>query len=106
MIAPTKRQRRLQNFGRWDEKNGKWRNDTVRRTHARKFFDRLGHRAPASRLNDAGTKWLGFSKASSRKPLTPIPSWRDFLRTTGIAMWKRQRAEAAIDAELAELEAA
>jgi hypothetical protein len=95
--APTKKERRQENWGK---------RNTVRRTHERKFHDRLGHRAPASRVNDAGTKWLGFSRASSRKPLAPIPSWRDFLRTTGIAMWKRQRAAAAIDAELAELEAA
>jgi hypothetical protein len=95
--ATTKKARRQENWGK---------RNTIRRTRERTYLDMFAHRPPATMRTNAGTRWLGFSKASKRKPLPVEPSWRDWLRLEGIARWRQRRALAAIDAELEELEAA
>lgn len=75
MSPLTKRERRQANFGK---------RNTVRPTMQRTYHGEE-HRPPVGTLNHNGTAWLGFSRASKRKPWPVEASWRDWLRSTGRA---------------------
>lgn len=87
-MSETKKARRQANFGK---------RNTVRRWSQRKFIDYSGHAFPRDHVNDNGTTWLGFSRASKRKPWRPEPSWRDWMRADGIRRWKLRRTIAELE---------